>query len=252
MIIKEILEVLPDLPKIFNKHTLTFDRKEKESEGIWSFYFTPEQNFTMRAGQHIMLIVPHEDTDSRKNMRFFSPSSAPGEDRVRVTMRYFSDQSSSYKRALFALEPGTQVTARGPLGRFTVQPEKTNLHLVFLAGGIGITPIRSILVDLDQRNVAINATLLYANRDENFTFIEEFKALEHKHEGFHTRKFVSPTHIDREDIQNAMQSEQDIFYIAGTPGFSNAFRKTLQDMGIPGKRIKADKFKPIAGGGGYA
>jgi ferredoxin-NADP reductase len=79
--------------------------------------------------------------------------------------------------------------------------------------------------------------------------MEEFEQLARKHTGLQIRKFVSPTHIEKEDVKNATESDKDMFFIAGKPGFVKSFEGILRELGVSGSRIKADKFKAMRGRG---
>ena len=110
------------------------------------------------------------EPDDRGVERFFSIASAPHEKHVMVTTR-FAPKSSSFKKALRNLRPGDAIEAHDLEGDFVVDDaEKT---FVFIAGGIGITPFRAILLDLDYNKKPLNVQLLYANRDNDFPYRKE-------------------------------------------------------------------------------
>ena len=81
-----------------------------------------------------------------------------------LTTRSAAERSSSFKRALRQLPVGAAVDVGEPDGDFVVG-DPGDEH-VLIAGGIGVTPFRAILLDLDHRELPINATLLYANRSQ--------------------------------------------------------------------------------------
>lgn len=139
-----------------------------------TFRFRPLEPFAYRAGQHLRLTVPHVAPDERGITRYFTIASAPAEPFVAVTTR-LSEPTSSFKRALVTLPLGSAVEASGPGGRF-IYPDD-GPPAVFIAGGIGITPFRSILVDLAQRSAAADVVLLYANRGPDLPFGEELDEL---------------------------------------------------------------------------
>ena len=222
--------------------------KKEAQPGIWTFEFQPRSGFKIKAGQHLLVNLPHENPDDRGTIRLFSPSSAPHEGMIRITLQYFGDKGSSFKRALFQLIPNTEITIRGPVGTFLVK-EPVVQPLVFIAGGVGITPIRSILSELQANKVPYKGTLLYANHDTNYLFGEELESFAKENINFSIRKITSPNLIHRETIEELNLNGNELFYVAGSPSFITSIVSILKSLRIPSNRIKYDKFRPIKGGG---
>lgn len=122
---------------------LTFEHSSAETADIHTYYFKPESPIHFTAGQFIELTVPHDNADKRGTKRWFTLSSSPTDDLLAVTTRIAERDGSSYKLALQSLKPGDGVTASAPMGDF-VLPKLIQTPLVFVAGGIGITPFLSI------------------------------------------------------------------------------------------------------------
>ncbi|MEO5535620.1 MAG: oxidoreductase [Pseudolysinimonas sp.] len=116
---------------------LVFAGKRQLSPTSWEFDFTPEKPVTFRPGQFMELTLPHAGSDSRGWRRVFSIASAPG-GQVRFGIR-LPEKSSSFKRALLDLAPGSQVSATAVGGDFLL-PAVPKTPLLLVAGGIGITP----------------------------------------------------------------------------------------------------------------
>ncbi len=127
---------------------LRFVRSQQESQGTHSFLFETSEALNFQAGQYLQLTLPHGDVDDRGDTRWFTISSAPHERLLRITTR-IARPSSSFKHALTGLAPGALAQAEGPAGDFTYRDEAR--PAVFIAGGIGITPFRSILADQAAR-----------------------------------------------------------------------------------------------------
>ncbi len=107
-------------------------------------------------GASAILLYKGVHADDPKTTRYFTIASAPFEQRVTLTTRFATERRSSFKRALRELPIGAAVEAEGPSGNFVVKvPE---VDRVFIAGGIGITPYRAILLDLDHRARPVNVT----------------------------------------------------------------------------------------------
>jgi ferredoxin-NADP reductase len=219
---------------------LTLVDKKQETTDTVSFQFNCNELKTWKAGQYLHYTLEHDNADSRAKERYFTISSAPFEDRIMLTTR-FARKSSTFKKALKELAVGGIIEAAGLEGDFVV--EDGNNQQVFIAGGIGVTPYRSILLDLDHRKLPINVLLLYANRDDNFVFQKELDALAMKHPHFKIRYFVEPRRIDEPVILEAVcDVKKPIFYVSGPEPMVGAFKKMFTGMGVPKGRLKTDYF----------
>lgn len=130
---------------------VTLHHVQDEAPTIRTFFFKPERPLRYVAGQFIELTVPHDNPDNRGTKHWFTLSSAPGHELVSVTTKH-ADKPSTFKQTLWNLEPGEVVDMSEPMGDF-VLPKDTSQPLVWVAGGIGITPFHSItqwLVDTNQ------------------------------------------------------------------------------------------------------
>ena len=131
--------------------------------------------------------------------------------------------------------------AEGPSGDFVI--EVPGAEHVFIAGGIGITPYRAILLDQDYRDVPINVTLLYANRTPDFVYRRELERLAEKHPRFMVHYFVAPHRVTEESIRTRVSDlQKPIFYLSGPEPMVEAFERMLAGMGIPDAHIRRDYF----------
>lgn len=103
--------------KVFH---LPFIKKELVQSDVYSYFFELKNtDFTFQPGQYIQMNLPHPDPDDRGSWRFFTITSSPTEkDYLMITCR---KGKSSFKRALFALTPGTSVQFYGPIGKFVLE-----------------------------------------------------------------------------------------------------------------------------------
>src|SRR5262249_25297473 len=117
-------------------------RRKDVAEGTMGFLFEKTPRFNFKAG-HVNRFYPVDspETDAEGNARTFSIASAPYEDSLMIATRM---RDTAFKRVLKTAAPGTWLAARGPYGSLTLQ-EGASTPAVFLTGGIGITPFRSIL-----------------------------------------------------------------------------------------------------------
>lgn len=214
-----------------------------EAAGVESFIFEPQEPISWRPGQFLHWVLHHEPTDDRGSDRWFTVSAAPYEGRVMLTTRVKADgQQSSFKKALIALETGSEMMEVSDVdGDFIV--EDPSREYVFIAGGIGVTPFRSILKQLDHDGEAIKATLIYGNRDADAPFKAEFAELETRHPEFHVRYVLAPERIDEAKIRELVPDlEKPMFYVSGPEPMTDALHAVLKGMGIASERIKGDWF----------
>lgn len=219
------------------------------AEGTMAFLFEKPPGFSFEAGQfaRFTLIDPPE-TDAEGNARTFSLASAPYEENLMIATRM---RDTAFKRVLKGMAPETRVTARGPYGSLTLHEEAARTA-VFLAGGIGITPFRSILMQAARDQLARTIILFYSNRrPEDAAFLEELSALQGRMDGFKliavmtdmarsNRSWDGPTgHIDAEMLKTHIDDlARPGYYIAGPPGMVAAMQKILAGAGAQDVRVE--------------
>ena len=221
--------------------------KEQLNDSITTFYFRPEKPLRYIAGQFIELTVPHDTPDDRGIRHWFTLSSAPHEPLLAITTRYFGDKSSTFKKALFAANPGTTFTISDPMGDF-VLPKNADVPLVFVAGGIGITPFLSILSELHAANLTRNAKLLHAVRNEDDIIDTDIL----KNAGIHTTYIVEdPTSawggergkLTAELIIGLEQPHPDtLIYMSGPEPLVEALTTDLKKHDLAARQIVTDYF----------
>lgn len=210
-----------------------------------SFRFARPEAFAFSAGQWARVGLA---TSAGHEVKTFTISSAPGDPYVEITTRL---SGSSFKNALLELSEGDTVELAGPGGRLTL-PDSVS-RIAFLAGGVGITPVRSILRDARQRSRAFDdALLMYGNRDETCVpFAEEFLGMDDLgvrtvlaferageswagERGFITaemvRRYLDPHADDRP------------FLVAGPPAMVDAMVRVLDDLDVPRERRMVELF----------
>src|SRR4030066_1062256 len=149
---------------------LTLFNKVPGTSDVTSFYFKPHVAVKWTAGQYMQFTLPHDNPDDRGTSRFFTISSAPFEENIMITTRFAGDASSTFKKVLLKMEIGQNIYALMPQGEFLIKDFAKSY--VFIAGGIGITPFRSIIFDLDFNKQLRNMDifLLYSNRNNDIAF----------------------------------------------------------------------------------
>jgi len=147
---------------------LTLTRVTDESPTIRTFHFTPERPLDHQAGQFIELYLPHDSTDNKGDHRWFTLSNSPTENEVAITVDTPLKPAiiSSFKQALWQLQSGDAAQASDPLGDF-VLPLNEATPLVWIAGGISITPFRSMAVWIADNKEARQIQLIHSTRTTN-------------------------------------------------------------------------------------
>jgi len=228
------------------------DRRQV-AERTMAFQFEKPEDFTFKAGQSIdMTLINPPETDEEGDGRAFSIASAPDEPLLLVATRM---RDTAFKRLLAALPIGSQVKIDGPFGNLVLHNNQARAA-VFLAGGIGITPFRGILLRAARERLPHRLFLFYSNRGpEDAPFMQELEALQRQNPNY---TFV-PTmtenrqsncswqgetgRIDQTLLARHLKSaESPIYYVAGPPGMVRAMRTLLNRTGIDDDDIRTEEF----------
>jgi ferredoxin-NADP reductase len=155
-----------------------------EAKDIKTFLFEKPADFEYKAGQYAhfdLLKLTHPD--ARGLSHHFSFSSSPTEDHISFTTKI--RQESGYKQTFCELTKGANITVRGPGGQFILNDEDTSVPQVMIAGGIGVTPYRSIIKYVVDNSLVIPIHLIYsATTAEEFAFKAEFDSFTQSNPNF--------------------------------------------------------------------
>jgi ferredoxin-NADP reductase len=234
---------------------IKFLKKKEESGNIKSFIFEKPNGFNFDPGQFIYLTLPKLlFPDQRGEIRHFTISSSPTEDILMITTKI--REESGYKKTLDKIEEGSFLEYQGPIGDFVLKKNKEKVQ-VFLAGGIGITPFRSIIKYKIDKNLKTKIDLIYScSTTEEITFRNE---LEIWNKNGQINLDITITHpeeskekwdglkgrLDRnviEDIIKNYNIENIDFWVCGPPPFVSAMEEELSGMGINNESIITEKF----------
>jgi glycine betaine catabolism B len=130
------------------------------SDRVSEFRFSLPRPIVFAPGQYMEFTLPMPKTDGRGNRRTFSIASSPTEPELRLGIKFY-EPSSAFKKRLRDMKPGATIMAGQLAGNF-ILPRDESRKLVFVAGGIGITPFRSMLKHLIDTNGRRDIVLLYA------------------------------------------------------------------------------------------
>ena len=220
---------------------LELTARKPESPDVESFIFKPQAPFTWKAGQYLHYVLHHEPTDERGSDRWFSIASAPFEKNVMLTSRFTKERPSSFKKTLAALKVGDVVEVTDVDGDFIVDDPAQ--EYIFIAGGIGITPFRSILKEADHAGTRFRVKLLYANRDANVAFKDELEALAKRNPDLAIHYLTAPQRIDADAVRKLVPDlKKPYFYVSGPEPMVESLGKMLQELGVQKDHIKQDWF----------
>ena len=228
-------------------------RIEEVADGTMAFHFEKPGGFVFKAGQFgdFTLINPAE-TDAEGNIRGFSLASAPYESDVMFATRM---RDTAFKRVLKTMEVGTEVSLDAPYGSFTLH-NNSRTPAVFLTGGIGVTPVRSIILQATHDNLPHKIFLFYSNRrPEDAAFLDQLMEAQKQNPNY---TFVG-TMTEMEKSSRKWEGETGyitklvllkyigdltvpIFYLAGPAAMVTAMRKTLNEAGVDDDNIRTEEF----------
>jgi len=215
--------------------------RKTEAPGVESFLFKPTEPITWKAGQFFRYVLHHRPTDDRGSDRHFTIATAPSEETIMLTTRFTIDKGSSFKNALAGMKIGDTIEISSLAGDFIL--EDFAKEYVFIAGGIGITPFRAILKDLEKKEQQPVITLLYANRDQNITYKDELEAIAKNNSQLKIQYVISPERIDVAKVGEFVPDMQKpIFYISGPEPMVDSLGNALKEAGVSGDHIKQDWF----------
>ena len=250
---------------------LTLVEKDKiEGTDVTSFKFSKQNTqdggedkttpFNYTAGQFAFFDIGGVYNDPKGPIRHFTISSSPTENFIMLSTRI---RDSPYKKRLSTLEEGSRVKVRGPEGQFVLH-EDYSKPAVFLSGGIGVTPFRSMIKYATDKQLPLRIVMFDSNRNrDNILFKQEFDdcaninknlkiiytisdggqqqssstANDWKGEYGRIDKAMILKYLDINMLNNS------IFYICGPPSMLKAMQALLQDeLEIPKERIKVEEF----------
>lgn len=227
--------------------------REEIAEGTMAFHFEKPPGFDYKAGQFAdYTLVNPTETDAEGNTRGFSLASAPYEDDLIAATRM---RDTAFKRVLRRMNIGTELVLDAPYGSFTLH-NNSKIPAVFITGGIGITPVRSIVLQATHDKLPHKIFLFDSNRrpedaaflgdlmeaqekNPNFTFVGTMTEMENSAQdwdaetGFITKEMLSKYIGDL---------TVPIYYLCGPGPMVTAMRKMLNEAGVDDDNIRTEEF----------
>lgn len=238
------MEKMSYIPGVY---LVPFIRQEVTALGTVTFYFERPVDFQFTAGQFVEIKLPDPDLLEPDRVHTFSISSAPYEDCIAITTRL---RESPFKRAMGFLATGDVVEIEGPYGRFVVRQD-TPRPIAFLIGGVGITPVYSIIKQAAKDSGLSGVFLFYSNRSQAETpFLSELARLEAESPGFHLIATMTAdsswagekNRLGIDLIRRYIDPTVASFYTSGPPGMVTAMREMLAQNGVANQQIRSETF----------
>ena len=246
-----LLHVRLGKPYKISKFPYVVTRLKTETQGVWTLEVEPDghKGMDFEAGQFAWITV--DDSPFRLQQHPFSFSSSADDKTLHFTMKELGDFTGSIK----SVKVGTPVFLEGPYGTYTLPPDKS-AKIVFFAGGIGITPIMSMLRTMSDRKDPREIILLYGNKDlETIAFrleLEELKetlnlkvihVLEEPPDDWPGEKgFINNDIMKRHLTEDAGHVA---YYINGPPVMQTAIESALTDWDVPLWRLNSESFEIV-------
>lgn len=220
---------------------LNFIKKEKISKDVFVFYFNKKNSdFNFLAGQYVHIYLSVIDEKGRGNSRMFTIASSP----LEKDYIFFATKrgKSLFKKTLFNLKSHTSVKFYGPSGGLVLDEARKSSY-VFLAPGIGITPFRSIIKYISQKNLKISITLLASfSKKEGILFFSELTNISKSNPNI--KIIYTLTRINKEFINKYIKNiNKHLYYIAGSPKAVLDLEEIVSGMGVSTDRIFIEDFE---------
>jgi len=232
---------------------LSLREKIKIAPDIYEFVFNLEKKIIFLPGQYLEWTLNLKNPDSRGNRRYFTIASSPTEENLKIGVKFYPD-SSSFKKKLISVTENDKVFAGQLSGDFII-PKNNNQKLVFIAGGIGITPFRSMVKYLLDNKIKMPIVIFYSNKSkEEIVYKEIFDDTQEK---LGIKTIYTLTDLD--NIPKNWKSEKGritgemikkyapdfkerSFYLSGPHAMVIGFEEVLHSLRIDGSKIKKDFF----------
>lgn len=218
-------------------------RKSEIAEATMEFVLEKPPGFEYRAGQFGDLVLPDSDEIHESNNKHgFSFASAPYEDTLRMATRM---RDTPFKRAARKVPDGTMVKLLALWGDFTLHKNEA-VPAVFLIGGIGITPVRSIVAQATHDRSAHRITVIYANRaPAQAAYLADLERWTAENKRLTLVPVFTSTqgHVNADLIrQHVPEIAAPRYYLAGPEGMVKAMRALLVQLGADEDNIRTEEF----------
>jgi ferredoxin-NADP reductase/Na+-translocating ferredoxin:NAD+ oxidoreductase RnfD subunit len=239
------------------KLVFTLKKKIRQTGELYDFVFESNRPFTFTPGQYMEWTLANVPYDRKGNRRYFTIASSPTEREVHVGIR-LQAEVSEFKNVMLNMQVGDKILASQLSGDF-VLPKNKKEKIAFIAGGIGITPFRSMIKHMVDSGDTRQAALLYSNKmPEDIMYTDVFEEARIKM-GVKTVYAVTNAiaandwagvhagRITKEMIATELPDYKErTFYVSGSEAMVTGVKRTLTELGIARANIKTDYFPGFA------
>ena len=223
---------------------------QKISDRVYHYIFQPDRRLSYTPGQYMEWTLPGVPFDNRGNRRSFTIASSPTESTIQVGLKFY-EPSSAYKYTFSQLQPGDVIHANQLAGSFTLRSHEHE-KLAFIAGGIGVTPFRSMVKYIIDNNLQTDVIMLYAAAQaDELAYMDIFR--DAAANGVNCIPIVTAPNDTTSWAVHASLDEKLIravipdfaerrFYISGPNAMVDASKKYLKNLGVPRTMIMTDHF----------
>lgn len=210
-------------------------RKVQLSPTTYAFEFKPDRPVRFSAGQYMDLTLPGVKLDTRSNRRTFTIAAAPESQIIRFGVKFYAN-GSQFKQRLASLKPSEQIIGNHTGGDF-ILPATTAKPLVFIAGGIGVTPFIAMIEHMLKTGKKYQVTLYYFASDKTEIV---FKDLLNRAASAGIKTIPKVGKGERLSEQDIAANREAIFYLSGPPGLVSGYKAQIKSLGV--KNIHTDYF----------
>jgi ferredoxin-NADP reductase len=234
-------------------YTSSLINRTEVAQGTMAFYFEKPRDFQFQSGQFVDLtLIDPPENDAEGARRTFSIASAPYEESFMFATRM---RGTAFKRVLRTVPLGTELQLEGPFGMMTLDKAEPRAA-VFLAGGIGITPFRSMIFEASKQKWSRPLWLFYSNRRrEDAPFLTELEEIQTSNPNYKLVATLTEPEKSRQTwtgetgyIDVAMLAKylgeltSAIYYTAGPPAMVAAMLEMLGKAGVTMSQIRSEEF----------
>lgn len=239
--------------EIMTTHYIKLIDRKEVADNTMVFVFEKPEGFNFKAGQSAdFTLIDPKETDIDGNVRAFSLSSPPYYPELTIATRM---RDTAFKRTLKTLPLGTELKFEAAFGSFNLHNNK-EIPAVFLTGGIGITPVRSIVMQAAKDNLPHQISLFYSNnKPEDAAFLDELSTLESENPNYHFIATMTAMdkskkkwdgergYIDKKMLTKYLNDiNKPIYYVCGPAGMVTAMRNMLNEAGVDDDNIRTEEF----------
>jgi ferredoxin-NADP reductase len=234
-------------------YTVKLESSMEIASGTMAFHFQKPAGFSFKAGQAVdWTLIDPKESDAEGNTRSFSICSAPYEPCLMIATRM---RDTAFKRILKTMPVDAEITVAEPWGELILH-EDSSVPAVFLTGGIGITPFRSIILQAFRDQLPHRISLFYSNRHpEDAAFLEELTENEKANSNLKLIPTVTQLneskqpwqgetgHIDLAMLKRHIdQIAAPIYYVAGPPAMITSMQALLKEAGVSDANVRVEQF----------